>query len=183
MARTAFSDYLHNMRFHADAIDLAGVDRLVVDGRPQAGFSAITTPEYTVEVAEYKEGQMVYTQKYPGNATVNDITLSRGAATTDSAFYDWIRQVIEGTGDYRATLSIKHYHRVGGLQQEAYPATGNPAVTDINIAFPLRTYTVFEAWPTRHKVSGDLEATSSDISLQELDVVYEYFTVTEPALA
>ena len=62
----------------------------------EAGFSAVTTPEATVEAVEYKEGTMIYTRKFPGNPTQSDITLSRGVARQDSTFWDWLRVVVEG---------------------------------------------------------------------------------------
>ena len=174
--RAQDSDYLHNFRFLAAATNTAGVNRLTVDGRAQAGFNSVTTPEATVEVAEYKEGQDIYTQKYPGNPTVNDITLSRGVARSDSAFWSWVRQVIEGTGAYRATLTISHLHRVEALTR-AFPAEGIENVTRIPEDAEGMVYHLFQAFPTRHKVAADLDATSSDVSLMELDVAFESFEV------
>lgn len=186
--RHVITDYLHNMRFHVDALQTDGNDRLVVDGRPQAGFSTCTTPEVTVEAMEYREGQHIYTQKYPGNPSFNDCTLQRGVARQDSAFIDWIRQVIEGSGDYRATVQIKHYHRVSALDQ-TFPSFGLNAKErlhvfkdDEGIATPSRIYRLYQTWPIRHKVAGDLDATSSDISVMELDLSYEWFDLVENVL-
>jgi phage tail-like protein len=177
--RTAISDYLHNFRFHADTIDLNGEDRLVSPGRPQAGFTAITTPEYTVEATEYREGQFVFTEKFPGLPTVNDLTFSQGVALVNTAFYDWIRQVIEGTGNYRATVQIKHFHRVGSLPQAGFPATGQAVTTRLNLDQPARIYKCYQAFPIRDKIAADLEGTAADISIQEMDVSFEYWDVEE----
>ncbi len=186
-ARLVLTDYLHNMRFHVDAVQTDGNDRLVVDGRPQAGFSTCTTPEVTVEAMEYREGQHIYTQKYPGNPSFNDCTLQRGTARQDSAFIDWIRQVVEGSGTYRATVQIKHYHRVGSLDQ-TFPSFGLKAKEALDVfgtaatATPARIYKLYQAWPIRHKVAGDLDATSSDVSIMELDLSYEWFDLEENTL-
>lgn len=179
MARAQATDFIHSMRFQVDAIGVGGVARLAVPGRPQAGFSTVTTPEATTEPVEYKEGNMVYTRKYPGNPTVSDITLARGVARGDSSFWDWLRVVIEGSGEYRADLDIKHFHRDTALNR-AQPANGGqPNLTNINTDTPARIYHVKEAFPTRHKVAADLDATASEISIQEIDLAYENFEVEE----
>lgn len=179
MARAQATDFIHSMRFHVDAVGVGGTARLVVPGRPQAGFSAVTTPEATVEAVEYKEGNTVYTKKYPGNPTMSDITLTRGVTRGDSSFWEWLRVVMEGSGEYRADLDIKHFHRDNALVR-AQPAAGDqPNLTNIATDVPGRIYHVREAFPIRHKVAADLDATASEISIMEMDLAYEYFEVEE----
>lgn len=179
MARAQATDFLSSSKFHVDAVGVGGTQRLVVPGRPQAGFSACTTPEATVEAVEYKEGNTLYTKKYPGNPTMSDVTLSRGVARGDSSFWEWLRVVIEGSGEYRADLDIKHYHRDTALVR-AVPATGDqPNLTNLNMDVPGRIYHVREAFPIRCKPAGDLDATASEISIQEADISYESFEVEE----
>lgn len=189
MARPLNTDYLHSMRFHVSIDDNQNspVIDLNPSGRPDAGFSNVTTPEATVEAVEYKEGTMVYTQKYPGNPTMSDITLSRGVARQDSSFWGWLRVVLEGgplgssEAQYRADLTIKHYHRDNSLVRDQ-PTTGaNENRTSIKPAdiTAARSYHVKQAFPIRHKVAGDLDATASEISIMELDLAYEYFEVEE----
>lgn len=193
MARPLNTDYLHSMRFHVSVVP-GQQNNPIVDlnpsGRPDAGFSNVTTPEATVEAVEYKEGTMVYTQKYPGNPTMSDITLSRGVARQDSSFWGWLRIVLEGgplganEAQYRADLTIKHYHRDNSLVRDQ-PTTGGTANrTSIKPAdiLPSRSYHIKEAFPTRHKVAGDLDATASEISVMELDLAFEYFEVEEHAI-
>ena len=179
MARAQATDFIHSMRFHVDAIGVGGVSRLVVPGRPQAGFSAITTPEATVEAVEYKEGNTIYTKKYPGNPTMSDITLSRGVTRGDSSFWEWVRVVLEGGGEYRADLEIKHFHRDTSLVR-TQPADGSqPNLTNIDTNTPGRLYHVREAFPIRQKVAADMDATASEISIMEMDLAYENFEVEE----
>ena len=179
MARAQATDFIHSMRFQVDAIGVGGTARLVATGRPQAGFSAVTTPEATVEAVEYKEGNTVYTKKYPGNPSMSDITMSRGVTRGDSSFWEWLRVVMEGSGEYRADLDIKHFHRDTSLVR-TQPASGDqPNLTNIDTNTPGRIYHVREAFPTRHKVAADLDATASEISIMELDVAYETFEVEE----
>jgi len=183
MARTSASDPLHNFRFHARATAIGGIgnDPLQPGGAPssdgatetaEAGFQAVTTPEYTVETAEYREGLFTYTHKYPGIPTTNEITMSRGAARLDTAFFTWVTAAIEG-GEYRADVTI--FHALRGGRQEPFNAEKNFTAAN------SKRYILRQAWPMRVKIAGDLDSSTSDISLAEIDVAYEKFDVGRPA--
>ena len=178
MARPVATDFLHSMRYQV-VVDTGdrGIS-LAAEGRSDAGFSNVTTPEVTSEAVEYREGTYIYTQKYPGLPSMNDLTLSRGVARRDSTFWDWMRVTVEGSGEYRVDLSIRHFHRDTSLVRDN-PAVDTVNLTRINIDTPARTYLVKEAFPLRHKVAGDLDATASEISIMELDVGFEHFEVAE----
>lgn len=182
MARPASSDYLHSMRFHVSTTATPGTPGDVTQTAPagsgmaEAGFSACTTPEATVEAVEYKEGQFLYTRKYPGHVTYNDVTLSRGVAQTDTGFWRWLRAVVEGGADYRQHVTIKHFHR-----SDVLPGSHSPPAELLNLVKPTRQYQLFEAFPARHKFSSDLDATDSAISIQELDLSYEHAAILDSA--
>jgi len=173
MARPVAEDFLHSMRFHVEIIDGSRPDAGF--GPPEAGFSMCSVPEATVEAVEYKEGTYIYTRKQPGNTSFSDVSLSRGVAITDTAFWVWMKTVIEGAGEYRQDIRIKHYHR-----EEALPGSGDVGANLTAIPTSedaARTYELFNAFPIRHKVAGDLDATASEISIMELDLSYEYFNL------
>jgi phage tail-like protein len=172
--RPVYQDFMQVFKFHAEAIVTGGDDRFAAAGRPQAGFNNITLPELTTEIAEYTEGQDIYGMKQPGRPTVNDCTFQRGVAVQDSAFWDWARQVAEGSGEYRATVKIKQYHRVNALVRP-FPATGQENLTRIDLSAPSIVYHLYQAFPIRCKPGGDLDATASDISIAEMDVAFEHF--------
>ena len=154
MARSQATDPMQNFKFRAEAF-LEGSDALkyVSQDGSQAGFSAVGVPEITVESVEYKEGTDLYKRRYPGSPTWSDtITLSRGAMLRDTSFYDWIIGKVVGGFEYRADMTIYHYHR----------------------SKSLRLYSCYEAFPTRVKLAADLDATSSDIRLAEIDIAYEW---------
>lgn len=181
MARAQSTDFLATMRFHVIVTGQDGGVQLVPPGRADAGFANVATPEVNVEPVEYKEGVWVYTRKYPGNPSMGgEITMQRGVTRSDSTFWDWLRRVIEGTGEYRADLDIEHYHREKALTRG--PALGSEGnLTSITKGTPARVYHVRECFPTRHKVAADFDATASEISLMDLDVAYEHFEVEERA--
>ena len=177
MARAASTDFLHSMRFHVSLVSQG--DDLIPDvttSFAEAGFMSCSTPELTVEAVEYREGTYNYPRKYPGNATVSDVSLQRGVTRTDSGFWAWIRSTAEGSGNYRTTVEIKHFDRRVLTQSRGDLSKGSPTNNAIN-GIPAKKYVLNEAFPIRHKVAGDLDASSSDISVQELDVAYETFDV------
>jgi len=182
MARAQATDPLHNFRFHARAggVDgLAAIDALQPGGVPspgvgdtaEAGFSAITTPEFTVEATEYREGIKTYTEKYPGIPTVNESTFSRGVSRNDTAFLAWTLAAIEGR-EYRTDIVILHATRAGRRSPHD-PATSFPNNE-------TKRYFLFEAFPIRVKVAGDLDASTSEVGIAEMDVAVERWGVIRP---
>lgn len=178
MARAKVSDFLHGFRFHVVVTGFgAGSDPklgTLSGDKVTAGFSACTTPEVSHDAVEYREGHFIYTKKYVGLPTVSDVTLSRGVALVDGTFWAWMKDVVEGNAEYRANLSIYHFHR------DAKPAsTSGTTNTEMPIkAGPsdpgFREYRCGEAFPIRHKFASDLDATASEVSIQELDLAVEY---------
>lgn len=181
MARAAASDFLHSMRFHVttdftdDALNVQNFGAIpgVTSPNIPAGFMSVTTPEATTEAVEYREGTFNYPRKFPGNTTVSDCTLQKGVVPGYTNFWAWMRVVIEGSGDYRCNMTIQHFNRSVLRGNKADFA---PSLTDVSAA---RSYVLYEAFAIRHKVAADLDASSSDISVMELDVAYEYFDVVE----
>ena len=163
MARAVLTDPYHNFRYHVKATKAGAIDPL---GPVSAGFTAVTMPEQTVEVAEYKEGTMVYRRKFPGDVTFAPITLSRGVVGNTSEFWTWLNQTAQG-GEYRIDLEIHQFHR-----------TDVPGEANYANLTAKRIIRCFECVPTRVKPGSDMESTSSDISIQELDIEVESFTVT-----
>lgn len=205
MGRSAATDPLHAFRFHArmvpgDASPVNGIpgaspgDVLqpfeagpgyIAGQGAEAGFQSITSPELTQEMAEYREGIRTYTQKFPGVPSVNDITLIRGCARFDTAFFAWILAAAEGD-EYRGDLTLYHIQRpkrsvaiTTGASGSAQMAATEIELTDAN----TKRYILRDAFPIRVKIAGDLDASTSDVSLSEMDVAYERFDVELPSAA
>lgn len=164
MARTEASDVLHGFRFHV--VTENGFAKYTDSELGEAGFQSVTLPELTVEAVEYREGIHTYTRKFPGVPTVSDMTFMRGVTKKDSSFYDWVRAAAEG-GEYRTNLTVFHWHR-----------DGKQAIDKVADLDKARKYNCFECLPTRVKPGADLDATGSDVSLAEVDVALEYFTIS-----
>ena len=159
-------DHLHNFRFHvvADIVDKPNALGFIAPGDAEAGFQSVGTPELTVDEAEYREGHYQWTRKEPGIGTWSPITMARGVTKSDTTFLDWCLRSTDNR-EYRADLTVFHWHRDGKIPGQ----TGNQGLA--------KHYRLNEAFATRCKVSGDLDATDSEISLQELDVSYEFAEV------
>jgi len=182
--RPAATDFLHNMRFHVFVTTSAQTnilghtaDRGTDDKIPEGGFTACSIPDLTVEAVEYKEGTYVYPMKFPGNPAVGDCTMSRGVIRSDTTMWEWALSCVEGSAlfgnEYRGDVYITHYHR------SQYIGTGtNRTYVDVNGMEPARTYECYNCFPTSCKPAADLDATSSDISVQEMTVAVERMKVS-----
>lgn len=160
MPRAQSVDWYHVNKFH------------IVDSEnflnPLAGFKTCTMPEQTMEVADYKEGIFTYTRKQLGNPTFSDISMTRGITKNDSVFYDYIRSAAEGI-PVRTDFNIYIFHRddVQGL-------------LEYTNASPSRIVRCFNAIPIRVKFGADMDASASDIAIQEIDFAIERAVVENP---
>jgi phage tail-like protein len=169
MARAEASDPLHGFRFHVTTETAA----FIQDGTEEfqvgeAGFQSVSLPERSVEAVEYREGTMTHTRKFPGVEQFTNCTLMRGVVKTDTAFFDWVAAAAEG-GEYRTDMTVYHWHRDGKTHGQ---------LADLDAA---RKYNMKECFPSRVKIAGDLDATSSEVSLQEVDVEVEWFEIEDAA--
>ncbi len=151
MPRAQSTDPLQGFRFKVVDANVDGGSFLT------GGFATATLPEFTMEAAEYKNGDEKFKRKFPGIPTVNDVTLTRGVVKTNTEFYDWLKAALNGQ-EYRSDVTIQQFHR----ESDAEPAF---------------VYTLKNAFPIRVKPAGDFDANTSDINLAEVDIAYEEFEV------
>ena len=158
MARAQSSDFLQNFRYLVTATAFpGGGDPLQAEG----GFNSVTIPDITVEIAEYREGIFTFTRKFPGIPAFTDVTLTKGVVRGDTKFFDWIQRCI-GDTEYRTDVLIYHFHRDDRVN-------------------PAKVYRLNEAFATRTKLAGDLDATSSDVSISEMDISFEFLQLDDQA--
>lgn len=163
MARAQATDFIQSFRYQVVADPGAPAGEIF---DPQAGFSSVTIPEMNVEPAEYKEGVYNFPRKFPGAPTVTNSTFSRGVVRNDSLFYDWIQAAAKGR-EYRTDIEIRVFHREDFGENEA-----------ADRGTPSKIVRMFNCFASRVKPVGDLDATTSDISIQEIDVECEDFELT-----
>ena len=187
-SRPKAQDFLHNFRFHVivKGFGEGGNAQLGTDesGKVTAGFSSVTTPEASQDAVEYREGHFIYTQKFSGVPTISDISLMRGVALADGTFWNWMKDVLEGNAEYRADVSIYHLHRDAKPDASSLGDGQHNIKQDIPADGPgVIEYRLGQCFPIRHKVSSDLDATASEVSIQELDLAIEYFDVIDTGAA
>jgi phage tail-like protein len=106
-----------------------------------------------IEITEVTgKGQVVRT-KIPGNVKSGNITLKRGM-TNSLAIWKWFEAVQEGKwASQRKNAALSIYDQAG-QEQARFELAG--------------------AWPASYKIA-DVNARSSDIEIEEIEVAYEEF--------
>src|SRR3990172_4593992 len=97
MARSTLLDPLRGNNFwlyDVAPIDFAPALPLFT---PLSGFSAITSPEITVETQQVNEGNWPFTKRVVKSASVGSITLARGVTWFNSDFWRWTMAAVEGS--------------------------------------------------------------------------------------
>jgi phage tail-like protein len=127
--------------------------KLEIDGLEAGGFSEVSGFDATVEVKEYREGDMPQTpSKVPGLKKYGNITLKQGLVDS-TVLYDWIMKGVEGEV-VRTTVTIT-------LQDQ----------TETDVA----SWQVINAWPTKY-TAPSFNAGSSEVSIETLEIVHEGMT-------
>lgn len=168
MARLRIEDWLQNNRFWLVDINPTKTPPFFVLGGVTMGFNSITMPEISFQtepIAQYNANiaEHIYTGREVGS-----VTLTRGSKFYDSSFNEWANKVIEGNDVFRRDLLLIQYSgvnldRMGGLAPPQNISDGNTWMIG-------KAWFLYGALPTRYKPSGDLDATSAEVSIMEIDL-------------
>lgn len=124
--------------------------KVEIDGLDAGGFSEVSGFDVSIDVMEYREGDMVQTpMKVPGLKKYSNITLKQGLADS-MVLYDWIIAGVDGAVD-RKTITITL------LDEEEAPAA---------------SWQVINAWPMKY-TAPDFNATSSEVAIESLEIAHE----------
>lgn len=127
--------------------------KVEIDGLDAGGFSEVTGFDASIDVIEYREGDMVQTpMKFPGLKKYGNITLKKGLADS-MVLYEWITAGVNGAVD-RKTITITL------LDEEEAPAA---------------SWQVINAWPMKY-TAPDFNATSSEVAIESLEIAHEGMT-------
>ena len=165
MSRSSAEDVLQGFRFRI--VEVEGNAGVFADEAPVAGFNNVSFPNITIEGAEYRTGNEVWARKFGGIVTVEDSTMTRGILLGDTTMYNWVMNKYLGRVPYRTDFEVRVYNQETlGIDPDDKPA---------------RTMIYHNAIPNSVKLMGDLDASSSDVSLQEVGVSLEFITLDAPA--
>ena len=111
MARGYLTDYLQVFPFWlADIGPLNTLSLPVLT--PVFGFSQLTSPEITVEIETFKEGNWMFDRKVVKSGSMTPMTLSRGVTLFESDFSNWMKAALYG--DTSQFSSVVPLLNVGG---------------------------------------------------------------------
>ena len=124
-----------------------------IDGLAAGGFSEVSGFDASIDVIEYREGDIVQTpMKMPGLKKYGNITLKQGV-TDSTVMYDWLMLGVEGEVE-RKTLTITLLDATGAA---------------------TASWQVINAWPTKY-TAPDFNATSSEVAIETLEIAHEGMT-------
>ena len=127
--------------------------KVEIDGLDAGGFSEASGFDASIDVMEYREGDMVQTpMKIPGLKKYGNITLKQGVADS-MVMYEWMIAGVEGEVE-RKTITIT-----------ILDATETAAAS----------WQVINAWPTKY-TAPDFNATSSEIAIESIEIAHEGMT-------
>lgn len=127
--------------------------KVEIDGLEAGGFSEATGFDASIDVIEYREGDMVQTpMKIPGLKKYGNITLKQGVADS-MVMYEWMIAGVEGEVE-RKTITIT-------ILDETETAAAS--------------WQVINAWPTKY-TAPDFNATSNEVAVETLELAHEGVT-------
>ena len=120
------------------------------------GFSGCTGPQITLQTEELEEGNWPYTRRLGTKALIQEVTLTRGIKPFDIDFVAWMQAFLFGRLVTRRNILIMAT-RPGNT-----PGLGGK---------PILGWLLLNCLPRRVKMSGDMNALASEISIAELDLL------------
>lgn len=166
MPRSVAEDQIQSFRFRV--FELEGGAGVFAGESPVAGFNTVTTPNLTFETAEHRTGNEKYTRKFLGPPTWEDCTMTRGILMGDTTFYDWAINKYLNKSPFRTDLEVRVYNQEGDGTSE----------DDQHI----RKITMRNCLPSSVKIMGDLDASASDVNVQEITTALEECELDAPNL-
>ena len=127
--------------------------KVEIDGLEAGGFSEASGFDASIDVIEYREGDMVQTpMKLPGLKKYGNITLKQGVADS-MVMYEWMIAGVEGEVE-RKTITIT-------ILDETETATAS--------------WQVINAWPAKH-TAPDFNALTSEVAIESIEIAHEGMT-------
>ena len=127
--------------------------KVEIDGLEAGGFSEASGFDASIDVIEYREGDMIQTpMKLPGLKKYGNITLKQGVADS-MVMYEWMIAGVEGEVE-RKTITIT-------ILDETETATAS--------------WQVINAWPAKY-TAPDFNALTSEVAIESIEIAHEGMT-------
>jgi len=196
VARSVRTDHAQNYKFRATVVDDASgpFGFTLPTNLPQvfttlgnfASFSRISIPSISMDTEEFKEGNWPFRRRVITAASVDTVTMEKGVTLYDSDFWLWAMGAVNGVVSRKAVvIHLMHRTQEPALQpsqqavrQNAPNLTGNVSFNGstlvnatIKPAIPIiaKAWILHDAIPVRVKPASDLDATSGEVSIAEIE--------------
>ncbi len=128
--------------------------KVEIDGLEAGGFSEATGFDASIDVIEYREGDMTAEtpMKIAGLKKYGNITLKQGL-TDSRVMYDWLAAGVNGEVQ-RKTLTLTLLN---------------------DTQAPAASWQIINAWPTKY-TAPDFNATASEIAIESIEMAHEGMT-------
>ncbi len=128
--------------------------KVEIDGLEAGGFSEATGFDASIDVIEYREGDMTAEtpMKIAGLKKYGNITLKQGL-TDSRVMYDWLAAGVNGEVQ-RKTLTLTLLN---------------------DTQAPAASWQIINAWPTKY-TAPDFNATASEIAIETIEIAHEGMT-------
>jgi len=167
MARTTDTDPLSNFNFYLIDVPIAGVIPVAfpfkIGQNASQGqllsFKSITIPTMELQIKEIQEGNWPFKHNVPlGFVNTGQVTIASAVTSLSMDFFLWFHQAVYGKFGPRRNFTIAH--------------------TRQDQTIPRRIILLEGCIPVSWKPSSDFDATSSDISIEELTMAVNRVEVT-----
>lgn len=139
-----------------------------IDGFTRAGFQKVSGLKRTTDITEYREGGDNATpRKLPGQTKYDNVTFERGMSS-DNDFNAWYETVftLDGVGGANPPANGFRKRIIVYLKDKG----GNR----------VKKWVLKRCWPSEEAIT-DLDASSSDVLIEQLVVAHEGYTLTNLA--
>jgi len=147
--------------------------RVDIPGFKGAGFQKVSGLKEATDVVEYREGtDKVTVSKLPGLTTYDNVTLERGL-TQGNDFRTWREQVvrIQTSGNDAPDDSLDANRSESEFYRSVIITLVDKGGQDV------KQWTLWNAWPCALEY-GDLDAQSSDVIIETMELCHEGITQT-----
>lgn len=138
----------------------------ITDGSfARAAFQKVSGLKTSVEVVEYREGNMLdRMEKFSGMMTYDTITLERGVSNDDD-FRTWMASVCDATSGRETVNGVTN----GGTADFGAESYRKDIIINLHNkqGAIVKTYRVLDCFPSEYEI-GDLDATSNDVLINTL---------------
>jgi phage tail-like protein len=187
MARSRYDDFLQGYNFWVFDLTPSPKPPFVVlnpvigaglSAGLVGGFTGVSLPELTATTNTYTPLNEPIGYTYVTGYEVGSVTLRRGASRYDSSFYSWITRAMKGTDRPHRDLMILHLSSAALVQpsgnEKFTPNSAGAGYVEVIKAFG-KAYILYDCIPTRYSMGGELDASSAEITITELEVTPSYF--------